>query len=126
MDEDDWAAEICRQIEDEVDDRDRKKSVTSIVINGPLLLERRNKMLVAGGSVRLKTYEHTEIFDFSTGRKQGGPNMLKGRCAHASCTLSNGDIVVFGGVSDSKVLSCCEILFIGSSRFRPLGQMCIP
>lgn len=47
----------------------------------------------------------TEIFDPATGLFTAGPNMLEPRAMHSSTTLSNGQVLIAGGVSVLPIIN---------------------
>ena len=88
---------------------------------------RGSKVLISGGW----DSNTTEIYDCSDGSIRKGPEMTIARRCHASVTLPNGSIAVFGGdygIRDGRdtFFSGCEMLDFESNSFSRIGNMLRP
>jgi hypothetical protein len=83
------------------------------------------KILVTGGlaafdlqnplSILTGIHATTEIFDPATGAFTAGPNMLEARAMHTSTTLTNGQVLIAGGIA---VLPIVNIPNVSSTAYK--------
>ena len=75
---------------------------TGLTVDGASAKQKHGLVLICGGYQQYSNDStSTEIYDSTNDSVRKGPDMNVARCAHASVTLPNGDIAVFGGYSGS-------------------------
>ncbi len=92
--------------------------------------EKNSMVLITGDGKCRDGTNSTEIFDFSTRSFREGPRMQYARYSHASVTLRDGNVVLFGGVygsaygeSSTFAVKTCEMLNVTTGKFSCIGEM---
>jgi len=101
---------------------------TGLIIEGASASQKHGLVLICGGYKSNNDSTSTEIYDSTNNSVRKGPDMNVSRCAHASVTLPNGDVAVFGGYSGSTnptYLSSCEVFSVKSNSFAEIGNMIV-
>jgi hypothetical protein len=97
-----------------------------LVVSGESVRKQHGLVLLSGGKKYAGADKTTEIYDYRNNSIKEGPPMNIPREQHASVSLPNGDVAVFGGFSDEKephCLSSCEVLGVEKSVFCYVGDM---
>ena len=95
-------------------------------------LKNGNHLIAAGGDADLATFtfkavNSTEIYDRDRQRYTPGPNLTTARVGHQAARLTNGDVLMIGGVDNSgNVLRTCERYLAASNTIVPTGSMASP
>ena len=83
------------------------------------------RIMIFGGRVRGKALRSTQICDPDSGRVLPGPDLLTARYEHTATLLSDGSILIAGGIGDDGALLSAELYSDGV--FQPTeGAMNVP
>ena len=97
-----------------------------IVVDGTVVRTKNGLVFISGGYNCINSSTSTEIYDYANNSVRKGPDMKVARWEHASVTLPNGDITIFGGYNSKmnpKQLSSCEVFNVKSNSFSEIGNM---
>jgi len=98
-----------------------------LVIKGATASQQHGLVLISGSYTdTLDSSTSTGIYNYTNNSVRKGPDMKVGRFNHASVTLPNGDVAVFGGFNrntNPTELSLCEVFNVKSNSFAEIGNM---
>jgi hypothetical protein len=97
-----------------------------IVVDGTVVRTKNGLVMISGNENNYNGCTSTEIYDYANNSVRKGPDMKVARWEHASVTLPNGDITIFGGYNSKmnpKQLSSCEVFNVKSNSFSEIGNM---
>jgi hypothetical protein len=95
---------------------------TAIVVDGTAVRKKNRYVLISGGF----DSSTTDIYDTTNYSVKTGPSMRFSRYNHASVTLPDGDVAMFGGYNFKRTipqLSFCEVFNVKSNSFYEIGDM---
>jgi hypothetical protein len=99
---------------------------TSIVVDRTEVRKQKGLVIISGNFTSFSGSTSTVIYDYRNNSFRKGPELKVARYDHASVTLPNGDVAMFGGYNISmipKTLSSCEVFDVESNSFSIVGDM---
>ena len=118
-----WERELAENIK-KVCATSSGAAVREIIVDGTNVRKKCGLVLISGSSYNF--IGPTEIYDYTNNSVREGPNMAMARYRHASVTLANGNVALFGGCNYGRYrpeLSCCEVFDVKSNSFSEIGNM---
>jgi hypothetical protein len=118
-----WEAKVTENLK-QLYEQSGCDEVKMFTIDGTAVSQKRGLVLISGNR-NYKRGVRTEIYDYASKSFRNGPKMKIERWGHASVTLPNGNVAVFGGHNETDYygISMCEIFDVKSWSFREIGHM---
>jgi hypothetical protein len=98
----------------------------ALVIDGTAARQQYGLILIAGGYTVTHDSARSYIFDYTNNSVREGPSANIERWRHASVTLPNGDVVLFGGCdanNNQTTSSSCELFNAKRNSFSKIADM---